>query len=157
MLNDHLWRSNEILGIGCAQRSKVSNLGLFFSVFTKNSCRSMPVESVYSWLESSQKGEHVNDVHCFSLKSYHTTQRTSGQHLVWHFLQFLKLVGTFVFIILVGSERWFFFVKRLGEFNMISILWGEDKHNANGAEQWVNFSQHYTNISMKIKTCVLKS
>lgn len=77
MLNDHLWRSNEILGIGCAQRSKVSNLGLFFSVFTKNSCRSMPVESVYSWLESSQKGEHVNDVHCFSLKSYHITQHNA--------------------------------------------------------------------------------
>lgn len=36
-------------------------LGLFFNVFTKNSCRSMPVESVYSWLES-KKQQHKNPV-----------------------------------------------------------------------------------------------
>lgn len=31
-------------------------LGLFFSVFTRNSWTSMPVESVYSWLESAGRG-----------------------------------------------------------------------------------------------------
>lgn len=34
-----------------------SYLGLFFNVFTKNSWRSIPVESVYSWLESKGEGE----------------------------------------------------------------------------------------------------
>lgn len=28
--------------------------GLFFNVLTRNSCKSMPVESVYSWLQSEK-------------------------------------------------------------------------------------------------------
>lgn len=35
----------------------ISYLGLFFSVVTRNSWTSMPVESVYSWLESSREKE----------------------------------------------------------------------------------------------------
>lgn len=33
----------------------ISYLGLFFSVLTRNSWTSMPVESVYSWLESNRE------------------------------------------------------------------------------------------------------
>lgn len=36
----------------CFFNQAVTYLGFFFSVFTKNSCKSIPVESVYSWLES---------------------------------------------------------------------------------------------------------
>lgn len=48
-----------------------SYLGLFFSVLTRNSWTSMPVESVYSWLESTHRKKNnrqVRERNCFEVR-----------------------------------------------------------------------------------------
>lgn len=55
-------------------------LGLFFSVLTKNSWTSMPVESVYSWLESEPKKVlYLKDVLWF-LKQHNLYSKPSSQN-----------------------------------------------------------------------------
>lgn len=81
------------------QKNKVkftdAYLGLFFNVFTKNSWRSIPVESVYSWLESKGKGKRAKlhfakNIYFFPIIAEHIIYGSilTNRHIIlnWTFL-----------------------------------------------------------------------
>lgn len=63
-----------------------SYLGLFFSVVTRNSWTSMPVESVYSWLESSRKKQSGGDIMKKVGWPFEKDGKFKKQNAAWHIL-----------------------------------------------------------------------
>lgn len=97
-------------------------LGFFFSVFTKNSCKSIPVESVYSWLESiKRKHQHTQKMSCLQRDNQNRIRTECLSHIL-----LLTLLDKSLFLVFSGWKA-----------NLMIAYRIQDERKANAFFQWL--------------------